>query len=577
MLESQAVYKNRIIVYSALAICSILFMSILPLGHDLHFHMYRIGAMAEELRRTGFSLPIRILSVSFNEYGYAVPIFYGDVLLYIPAILVCMGVKVNLAIRVLIVLILWLAFCVTNYEVKRVTGEENLAFSIAAVYVFSGYFLMNLVIRMAIGEAGAMIFAPMFLASLYGLVYNPQKTDWIHIGLSVVGMILCHNLSTLLFVGVGTVLVAVCWIKSDDKLRIIWDLLKSVALFLGVSASFIFPFFEGLLYEKYQVPSNNEYQYLMFENGSMTLWDFIFPFEIQKIIKSLFGVGINTDEWHPGGLGLAIIPVALITIIKRKDIFENKGETSRKLVTGWILSTILLAIMFIHPLVSELGHYLGFIQFVWRLLEICTVFWSLYVGYLIWGTEKRQSSVWLLIIILVGIYSIGARYAFQAYLNISGMEYIENNSPDVVGKYKMEYSPNDGDNLYLPEGVLLDTYLSRGEIITDESGNIIDSFHREDGILYIDLAGNESKTLELPIYMYKGYAALDTDKNEILDIGISENGLAQVVTLEDTRHVKVCYKGTNIQIISNLISVLSLIILLTIVLKKEKQKKYEEN
>lgn len=573
MLESQAVYRNRIIVYSALAICSILFMLILPLGHDLHFHMYRIGAMAEELRRTGFSLPIRILSVSFNEYGYAVPIFYGDVLLYIPAILVCMGVKVNLAIRVLIVLILWLAFCVTNYEVKRVTGEENLAFSIAAVYVFSGYFLMNLVIRMAIGEAGAMIFAPMFFASLYGLIYNPKKTDWIHIGLSVVGMILCHNLSTLLFVGVGTVLVAVCWIKSDDKLRIIGDLLKSVALFLGVSASFIFPFFEGLLFEKYQVPSNNEYQYLMFGNGSMTLWDFIFPFEIQKIIKSLFGVGINTDEWHPGGLGFAIIAIVLLTIIKRKDIFKDKGETSRKLFAGWILSTLLFAIMFIRPFVSELGHYLGFMQFVWRLLEICTVFWSLYVGYLIFGMEKKQGAAWLLIFILVGIYSIGARYAFQVYLNVSGMEYVENNSPDVIDKYRMEYSPNDGDNLYLPKGVLLDTYLTRGETVTDEAGNSIESFHREDGVLYIDLAGEKCKSLELPIYMYKGYAALDTDKNEFLDIGISENGLAQIVTLEDTRHVKVWYKGTNIQMISNLISVLSLIILLTIVLKKGKTKR----
>ena len=73
--------------------------------------------------------------------------------------------------------------------------------------------------------------------------------------------------------------------------------------------------------------------------------------------------------------------------------------------------------------------------------------------------------------------------------------------------------------------------------------------------------------------MYKGYVALDTDKNEILDIGISENGLAQIVTLEDTRHVKVWYKGTNIQMISNLISVLSLIILLTIVLKKGKTKR----
>ena len=50
-------------IYVVMAALCMLFILILPLGHDLHFHIYRIGAMAEELERTGFSMPIRILSV----------------------------------------------------------------------------------------------------------------------------------------------------------------------------------------------------------------------------------------------------------------------------------------------------------------------------------------------------------------------------------------------------------------------------------------------------------------------------------------------------------------------------------
>ena len=66
---------------------SLLFICVLPLGHDLWFHMYRIGAMAVELENDLCSISIRILSDTYNGYGYAAPLYYGDFFLYIPAFL----------------------------------------------------------------------------------------------------------------------------------------------------------------------------------------------------------------------------------------------------------------------------------------------------------------------------------------------------------------------------------------------------------------------------------------------------------------------------------------------------------
>ena len=53
-----------------LIIASLILLAILPLGHDLWYHIYRIGAMAVELEINPGQLPIRMLSDSFNGYGY---------------------------------------------------------------------------------------------------------------------------------------------------------------------------------------------------------------------------------------------------------------------------------------------------------------------------------------------------------------------------------------------------------------------------------------------------------------------------------------------------------------------------
>ena len=60
---------KKIIIASALVVLSLVLLFVLPLGHDLWFHIYRIGAMGIELEKSPWQLPIRMLSDSFNGYG----------------------------------------------------------------------------------------------------------------------------------------------------------------------------------------------------------------------------------------------------------------------------------------------------------------------------------------------------------------------------------------------------------------------------------------------------------------------------------------------------------------------------
>ena len=107
---------KKLMILSTITIASLVLLFVLPLGHDLWFHIYRIGAMASELEKSPWQIPIRMLADSFNGYGYGAALYYGDVFLYIPAILVCLGMDEVIAYKIFTVLILWGTFGIAYYS-----------------------------------------------------------------------------------------------------------------------------------------------------------------------------------------------------------------------------------------------------------------------------------------------------------------------------------------------------------------------------------------------------------------------------------------------------------------------------
>ena len=67
----------------------------LPDGFDLNFHLMRIEEIAGELKNLQF--PVRMQTGWLGGYGYPVSIFYGDTLLYIPAVLRLIGFPLQTA------------------------------------------------------------------------------------------------------------------------------------------------------------------------------------------------------------------------------------------------------------------------------------------------------------------------------------------------------------------------------------------------------------------------------------------------------------------------------------------------
>lgn len=565
-------YKKQF-VFGSMILISFVFLFVLPLGHDLWYHMYRLGAMAVELENHPFTLPIRILSDTYNGYGYGAPLYYGDVFLYIPAFFVSLGFDIVLVYKLFIIAIFWGAFGVSYYSAKLISKDSNYNLLFAYGYTLSTGFAMNLCIRSAIGEVLAMVFMPLVFASFYGLLYkNDSKSKYIILlALSMCSVALSHMISLLLC---GIVLIV--WALMEWRIVFCkgkWvEILKAAVLMLASSASFLFPMFEQMLYQKVQTPGNNDYQKQAFLDYSIEWMDYFIPYDVKKAVNSLLNMGWDTEFWHPGAIGLFAIVIIVFSLM-----FKIKLSRKEKIV--YFASLGFLLALGIAPVMNIAKEFLSFMQFPWRILPLITV-GIVYSAYNMMNhSQNRKMELWLYLMIL-GIFgfAVGPRYAYQAYVQRNDFQYIREERADYLEKYLYCYNKNSADNLYLAKGVLRDYYLDRGDKIESNHEDVEYTWSRQKGEIVITLPDNsyDDLILEVPMYMYKGYSAELAEDGTKLETAKSENSLVNVHVGDLEGNIRVYYGGTVCQKLSDIISFITLVMLVLYNLKLQNRRKKEE-
>ena len=125
-------------------------------GFDLSFHMSRLAGVAEGLANGQF--PVRIYPNFLNGYGYASPLFYGDLLLYFPALLMLAGMPLFRAYNLLLVGVHILTALLCWWSFSRIFKGRAAALTATALYMTAYYRLFNMYYRPALGETCAQTF-----------------------------------------------------------------------------------------------------------------------------------------------------------------------------------------------------------------------------------------------------------------------------------------------------------------------------------------------------------------------------------------------------------------------------------
>lgn len=551
-----AKFKNFFVShYIIVLICLFLLLGIvIPLcgvqtflGHDVYFHMTRMEALAQEIEAG--NIPARLYYFVYDGYGYASPMFYGDLFLIIPALLILCGVPMPLAYKAFMIICLCACVLIAYYCGKKMFGTKTAGVCFAFTYAVSSYFAVDVFTRAAIGEMQAFVFVPLAFLGLHSIL-NDNGRQWYFLPIGLAAVLMSHlitSVMTAFFLLVYALLHSAKIYKKPVKIAAIFG---CAAVFVLISASFLLPMVEQLADTKFlSTDGSSATIFGTMEQRSMTV----------RQLFSLFNLNEEHEYWIPNGIGyLPLILVVFRLFVLRKVKF-CMGDAY--FITA---NFCLFMISGLFPWEIEIFQkIMGTMQFPWRIMLFATLFLALAAADYSKRVEKQDAAVYACLVCAVGICAFGSVFVprYHTYA-----QYEKNNQTVVYYKDK-NIGFNIGTGEYLPTGTSRTQLYHRGSVIKSDGNNL--SFTQEkNGDIYVPIKyGDETGTyLDLPLINYKGYTAVFTDKdgNEMpLDIFYGDNNVVRIY-LKDIKTdgtLYVTYSGTAIQHISFVLNVISVILL----------------
>ena len=518
-LFSDKIKKNKNLILSLLGItflCSIPLMTNgVGSGHDLAYHVVRIEALVDSLKHGIF--PNRMSSLWFKGYGYPSSIYYGDLLLYIPALFRIAGFTVVSAYKAYIIFIN-LGTAIVSYLCFNGMFRDKRASVLASlVYSCATYRLLNIYVRASVGEYTAMMFLPVVAFAVYK-IYTSDANDKpqlrraaFYLALGMTGLITCHILSTEM---VAFILVLVCFVMLRETLRpaVIKTYLLAIAETLLMSAFFLIPFVD--YYLNVTVRVNNSVNSLPFIQGQGCT--FAELFSVFRDIFTVYSTHANARLASTPGL------VLIVTLFVGIAVFANMKKGGRKpellLYTAFSIISLFLASnlfpwdIFSHSL--SIGRLLAQVQFPWRYVAIAVMFLTLLFTLLIKLLNEKDFGV-------SSKYIKSAAAIAVAVVCLSCTLVFTGNYIDDTG-YRVWYDTADLDTSFVSAGeyLLLDFSGDIDGKVKSESMEKVELVERDGCRMELYCEGTEKDgSIEVPIFNYKGYVVKDDNgrKYEITD------------------------------------------------------------
>lgn len=556
-------FKNRkaIFIMAASIFCSSLplFTDFLFWGHDISFHLERILALAQSIEDGNWIMPIQ--TESLNGYGYATPLFYSPMFLYIPAILYNMALPIQNCYQIYILLINISTCLIAYFCMNSIVKNNNISAVGAFLYTTSAYRIANLYVRAALGEYTAMVFMPLVLYGFLRVYMKSDKKirfdDCLYIVFGLSGIIQSHILScemVALFIVIGC---AIAW-RRTFKVKRILALAFSAMITIGLNIAFILPFIMSMQMD-IRVRNNpinmiqNQGTYLVQVLGffQSTLGDSVVNMKNEMSLALGFSLVLGL------GIFLWCYSQRYIWNIVHNEKMKLGCFCTMMAIFCIIISTRLFPWDSISDINVLLAKVLCMVQFPWRYLSIATVFCSIstVIGLKILAEKKDVKELKVICIVLIVCSVLNVSQFYTDYCNRA----------DVIKVYG-EGSINDkgSGGEYLPEGTQIG-YLRWRKIITDEESVEISNYVYDKGItsFYCKNISTEEKTVEIPLLFYDNYHAyIDNSKME-LNIGKGDNNKI-VILIPQQYEGMICvkYEIPNIWKIAYAISGFILILLI---------------
>lgn len=513
-----------------LILCCTAFVMGLPLyqnglvdGADLRFHLWRIEGLYEGLLSGQF--PVKIQPGWLDGYGYSVSVFYGDVLLYFPALLRMAGFAIEEAYKIFIVTFNVATVFISFWSFKKISQNDLAALAGTVLYVGSIEHLYRLYSASMTGMFCAMTFYPVVLLALYLLfsedIETPEyKKIWIYLVIGFSGLLMTHIISCLM-VGIFTILACVICFKRLIRKNTLIELGKALAAGVMVNLWFLVPFVDYAFTGNTRIFSNvlktDEVDYYV------ELASFM---KNSRAISDLF---LELSEAGQGlGYALTFVVIAYVVSIpwqEKEALVKKSGAIFGFALIGmWFCSNLFPAVE-VAKISRVFLKVFQTIQHQHRFLGIAAVLLSCLAALLLSMSilEKKHKFA---IVIMLAFFVMYQNVQYFSTLDIDGVYLDKVDLESKVSKDMLAYGIGNGE--YIPAET--DVTLIKDEIIFDESQLDLEGIERS----YLDyeitaknLSG-EQQTILLPLLFYKGYNSQDLYTGEGLETASGDNGRVEV-------------------------------------------------
>lgn len=523
--------RNKDNINVIMCIALIIIFSSLPLfspylfnGHDLNFHLMRIEGIMEGIQSGQF--PVKIQPNWLNGYGYGTSFFYGDVFLYIPAILRLIGFNVQNAYKLFVLIINIVSTIISYYCFRRLLGNRKLGILCAFLYTTSVYRLGNIFIRAAVGEYTAMIFLPMVLVGVYEILYLSDKkykrNSWLIAAIGFSGILLSHIITCEIVALIAVIICLINWKKSFKKERLI-EFVKMIFTILLLTIWFIVPFVDM---SRGDYVFNNSVEW----NGIQTSGVFIsqlltlFPQASGWSFEYTVINGVNIGEEFSFALGGGFLISFILFLL---FYINNKNYNDKDLKVGkyfWILGIVLTFMTTIYfpwndlQSMNEIFYFMiSNIQFPWRFLGLVTAFFSIAtcvtVKMIKYSYPEKENLV-IVLILIFAVISSGSLLSDRI-----------NNNYSVVIKNKDDLETFDlMGKEYVPINAILGK-MTNSDVLSSD-GISLNSVERKYQKHVINCTNTTDKSgyIDLPLLYYKGYVCKNIDNGTQLFLTDNEIG-----------------------------------------------------
>ena len=533
-------------------------------GEDMFFHITRIRGLAESLRAGYF--PVRDQLYWQNNYGYGVGFYYPDTLLYFPALLFLLGFELLSAYKIFLAACSFLSIASAWYAALRISKNRTAAAGAAVFMACAAYRLSNVYYRGALGETQAAMFYPLIILGLYEIFYG-KRERWPFFALGFTGLLSCHLISLV----IGVVLTFCFLITQLPKIikepKLLLPVFASALITAGLGAFFWIPMFEQTLTN----PGLRINQVLTGDVG-VNGANYAFPVRNLFCRFKAWDFARQAESVYPGW-SLLLVPVMAAAL------WKNRGKAVRT-ADFLLLFSLPVIWMCTRSFPWEWPVFAAFvtrIQFAYRLLLPASVMLSIAGGiYFSALTRNRSKLIFGLLLVLFCFFSTAWPVLRESVLHrsVPKSEFVMQDNRVSAGEYQpvgltRDYPSKNADTVRLAENDIPLT-------ITDHKRQKLGfTFSYE----VPDDAGEVR--FSVPLIYYTGYrGTLTTEDGRTLPAEITpdEQGLVSLGSRGISRgSVSVSYQKTIPQRIGEGITIITLIICICCLLRKNKSCRSKEN